>query len=98
MGYNDTLTIERIDKDLDYEPDNCCWITKSENTSRRNIILTGSGKTLRSKFSEQDVKDMKNMRIKGITLEVIAGAFGCSISHVARLTKGEYKYLKIENN
>ena len=36
-GYNDTLTIDRIDNDGDYEPSNCQWITKSENSKKRNI-------------------------------------------------------------
>ena len=36
-GYNDTLTIDRIDNDGNYEPSNCQWITKSENTRKRNI-------------------------------------------------------------
>lgn len=34
-GWMDNLTIERIDNDGDYEPSNCEFITKSENTIRR---------------------------------------------------------------
>jgi hypothetical protein len=33
-GYSDDLTIERIDPDGNYEPSNCEWITKSENSRR----------------------------------------------------------------
>ena len=33
-GYADTLTIDRIDANGDYEPENCQWITLSENISR----------------------------------------------------------------
>lgn len=36
-GYNEKLTIDRIDSSGNYEPKNCRWITKSENTTRRNI-------------------------------------------------------------
>lgn len=36
-GYDDTLTIDRIDSNGDYCPENCQWITKSENTARANI-------------------------------------------------------------
>lgn len=35
-GYNDNLTIDRIDSNLGYCPENCRWITKSENTARSN--------------------------------------------------------------
>ena len=34
-GYQDNLTIDRIDNDGNYEPNNCRWITRSENTKRR---------------------------------------------------------------
>ncbi len=33
-GYQDTLTIERIDPNGNYEPSNCEWITQSENARR----------------------------------------------------------------
>ena len=34
-GYADNLTIDRIDNDGNYEPSNCRFITRSENTKRR---------------------------------------------------------------
>lgn len=35
-GYEDGLTIDRINSNSDYSPNNCEWITKSENTARAN--------------------------------------------------------------
>lgn len=47
-GYADTLTIERLDFNGNYEPSNCTWITLSEqgkNTSKSRLI-THEGETL----------------------------------------------------
>lgn len=44
-GYEDTLTIDRIESDKDYCPENCRWITLEENSRRAgnvNWITIGS--------------------------------------------------------
>jgi hypothetical protein len=35
-GYSDNLTLDRIDSRGNYKPSNCQWITKSENSIKRN--------------------------------------------------------------
>ena len=44
-GYKDTLTIERIDINKNYEPTNCKWIPKSEQSRNRrgNWLLEHNG-------------------------------------------------------
>jgi hypothetical protein len=40
-GYNDNLTIDRIDNDKGYSPSNCRWLTRSENNKNRRICKNG---------------------------------------------------------
>lgn len=46
-GYNDELTIDRIDVNGNYEPSNCRWATRREQSdnTRRTIRLTIDGQT-----------------------------------------------------
>lgn len=46
-GYADHLTIERIENDGDYEPSNCRWITRGDQTRNRSSSrrLTCEGRT-----------------------------------------------------
>lgn len=46
-GYNDTLTIDRIDSNGNYEPSNCRWIPLEKQMANRRScrMLTANGKT-----------------------------------------------------
>ena len=45
--YSDTLTLDRINNDKGYYPDNCRWITMQEqsNNRRTNHLVTYKGQT-----------------------------------------------------
>ena len=46
-GYADNLTIDRINNNKDYEPQNCRWVDMVEqnNNSRKNHLYTYNGET-----------------------------------------------------
>ena len=46
-GYDDSLTLDRIDVNGNYQPDNCRWVTQKEqcNNTRCNIFLEYDGQT-----------------------------------------------------
>ena len=48
-GYSDELTLERINNDLGYSPDNCRWATRKDQARNRrsnhHITLNGVTKT-----------------------------------------------------
>ena len=46
-GYSDELTIDRINTNKDYSPDNCRWVTrkKQNRNKRNNLHITYNGET-----------------------------------------------------
>lgn len=74
-GYDENLTIERVDVDGGYNPDNCEWITRKDQgfNRRNNHVLTYNGetKTLTEWCNELNLSyDMVRGRLKrGWTVE-----------------------------
>ena len=87
-GYNDELTIERINVNGNYEPLNCTWATRKEqsNNKRNNHFLTFNGKTQTvAQWSEElDISISTILRRidKGMTdEEVLTVTKGCGTKH-----------------
>lgn len=60
-GYQEHLTLDRIDTNGNYEPSNCRWITRKEqcNNTRKNVFLEYKGKkqTVSQWAEELGIKD-----------------------------------------
>lgn len=58
-GYNDTLTLDRIDNDGDYSPKNCRWVsfkTQANNKDNNTIIVVdGQAKTMSEWSQEKNI-------------------------------------------
>lgn len=65
-GYEDTLTIDRIDNDKGYSPNNCRWVTRIEQQNHRrdnnNLTIEGMTHTV-TEWSR--ITGIKNSTIRG---------------------------------
>jgi hypothetical protein len=76
-GYEDGLTIERIDNSKGYSPENCCWITRSKQSKNKSNIL-----------KIENVKIIKKMLEEKIRHKDIASATGASLNAIRRISCG----------
>ena len=46
-GYDDSLSLDRVEIDKDYEPNNCRWVTAKvqANNKSNNVLITFNGET-----------------------------------------------------
>ncbi|HGO1685087.1 TPA: hypothetical protein ACK0FJ_002175 [Staphylococcus aureus] len=76
-GYNDNLTIERIDINGNYEPKNCTWITIEEQAKNRSsskwVYLDGI------KYSPHELENIYKIPIKTIYARIARGDKGYAV-------------------
>jgi len=81
-GYQDNLTIDRINNDGNYEPSNCQWLTKSEN----------SKKARRDRKIERIIKIIKIINVKILK----SGGHGLYDNRPPKIKKTPYPPSSIE--
>ena len=93
-GYNKTLTLDRIDNNGDYEPENCRWVTglRQANNKSNNVYVNMQGKT-------QSVADWcRELKLSYSTIQHRVS--GSGMSYLEALTKPvtpKYKSIKIKD-
>jgi hypothetical protein len=76
-GYKEDLTLERIDSDKDYSPDNCIWanMKQQNNNVSRNINITYEGKTKTMKQWSEELGltygKVKTRYKRGLPLDIV---------------------------
>lgn len=77
-GYQNNLTIDRINSNGNYEPLNCHWVTQKENNRNRNCV----------KLTLKDAQDIRNAYLlRCFTQKEIAVGYNVSNDTICRIIK-----------
>src|SRR5262249_30138371 len=88
MGYPPIgLTLDRTDPNKNYEPGNCCWAPRAEQTAHRRPFKQEGLRGERSPSAKLSVSDVAQIRaLRGTQLQSqIARQFGISQSNVSTI-------------
>lgn len=77
-GYQDNLSIDRIDNNKGYNPDNCRWATAAQQNRNKPGII-----------SVEKVKEIKRLLKAGYTHKIIANMCETTLRRVAHISAGD---------
>lgn len=81
-GHRNGLTIDRRDNDGHYEPENCQWITRKENTIKGNQVNL--------MFNIAEAEEIRKIHLFGkFPTKRIAKVYGCSMASIYRIINNE---------
>ena len=86
-GYRDDLTIERIDNDGNYEPNNCKWIPRKDQI--KNRTFERGSKRWNSKLKETDIPEIRYLLSKKFTQQEIGDLYGVNRGTIRAIKNNE---------
>jgi hypothetical protein len=91
-GYREGLTIDRINSNGNYEPDNCRWVTLSENV--KNVDRKGENQS-RHKITEEQAYEIINTPVYRGANIFFSKKFNIGVANVQQIRHGaSWKHLK----
>jgi hypothetical protein len=78
-GYTDLLELDRLDGDGDYEPNNCQWLSHTDNVRKCN----------QTKLKMSDVASIKGMLLSGHSQTRIAEIYGVTKHAIQDIKRGK---------
>jgi len=93
-GYTDNLTIDRVDPNGNYCPENCKWVTVLENTRNRRARTQWKRRS-NTKITAEQVKAVIADYKSGMTLKALSIKHGISPAYAGELGRGEKRILDL---
>lgn len=86
-GYRNGLQLDRIDNERGYEPNNCRFVTRSENM--KNKVKRAVPVRNNAKLSKSDVLEVRRLLAAGQSQRAIASQFGVSHNSIGCVFRGQ---------